>query len=243
MEYVTDEDAVTAIGVLWEFVATGQVRYVGISGYPINKLVRVARLARERYGRPLDVVQNWAQLTLQNMRLKKEGMVALRGAGIDCVCSSSPLAIGLLRSQGVPQGNLGDFHPAPPGLRVAAQLAADWVKTQGESLASLALRFAFSESLARDTPPFISIIFGAGTIAEVKENVAAAMSVHESLPQTFQNFRKPAKLNKTQVERDRVLIGEVRRILGHWIDYSFTSPEEGWDIQTKKMEPHVKPRL
>ena len=64
IEYVADEGAVTAIGVLWEFVATGQIRYVGISGYPIDKLVRVARLARERFGRPFEVVQNWAHLTL-----------------------------------------------------------------------------------------------------------------------------------------------------------------------------------
>lgn len=58
IEYVTNKDAATAVGVLWEFVATGQIRYVSISGYPIDKLVRVAHLARERFGRPLDVVQN-----------------------------------------------------------------------------------------------------------------------------------------------------------------------------------------
>lgn len=42
--YVIDEDVATAIGVLWEFVATGQIRNVGISGYPIDKLVRVCTL-------------------------------------------------------------------------------------------------------------------------------------------------------------------------------------------------------
>lgn len=87
------------------------------------KLVGVTCLARERFGRPLNVVQNRAQLTLQNMRLKREDLAALQDAGVDCVCSSSLLAIGLLRSQGVPQGSLGDFHPASPGLRTAAQRA------------------------------------------------------------------------------------------------------------------------
>jgi hypothetical protein len=57
-----------------------------------------ARLAQERLGRPLDVVQNWAQLTLQNMWLKREGLAALQDASVDCICSSSPLVIGLLRS-------------------------------------------------------------------------------------------------------------------------------------------------
>ena len=46
IEYVTGEGAVTAIGVLWKFVATGQIQCIGISGYPIDKLFRVARLAR-----------------------------------------------------------------------------------------------------------------------------------------------------------------------------------------------------
>ena len=57
-----------------------------------------ARLARERFGRPPDVVQNWAQLTFQNMWLKREGLAALQDASVGCICSSSPLVIGLLRS-------------------------------------------------------------------------------------------------------------------------------------------------
>lgn len=177
------------------------------------------------------------------MWLKRESLAALQDAGVDCVCSSSPLAIRLLRSQGVPQGSLGDFHPAPPGLRAAAQKVANWVRTQGDSLASLALRFAFSESLAKDTPPFISIIFGTGMVEEVEENATAAASVREPLPLLYQDFRKPAKTNRARVERDRPLVEEARCILGHWIDYSFTSPEEGWNIQTKRIETHVKPRL
>ena len=113
-----------------------------------------------------------------------------------------------------------DFHPAPPELRAAAQRAVDWVRAQGDSLASLALHFAFSESLAKDTRPFISIIFGAGTVEEVEENAAAAANVREPLPLVYQDFRKLAKINRAQVERDRPLMEEVRRILGLWIDYS-----------------------
>lgn len=104
VEFVSDEQVVAAVSTLWEFVAEGKVRYVGISGYPIDKLVRVARLCEEKLKRPLDVVQNWGQLTLQNTRLRDQGLKALGDAGVRVVCSSSPLNIGLLRAQGVPVG-------------------------------------------------------------------------------------------------------------------------------------------
>lgn len=72
VEYVTDEDAITAVGVLMDLVKEGKIRYVGVSGYCLDKLVMVAKLVRTQYGKPLDAVQNWAQLTLQNTRLAKE---------------------------------------------------------------------------------------------------------------------------------------------------------------------------
>lgn len=104
VEFVSDTAVVAAVATLWEFVDQGKVRYVGISGYPIEKLVRVARLCREQLGRPLDIVQNWGQLTLQNTRLRSQGLEALAREGVNMVCSSSPLNIGLLRAQGVPIG-------------------------------------------------------------------------------------------------------------------------------------------
>jgi D-arabinose 1-dehydrogenase len=104
VEFISDDAVVAAVATLWEFVAEGKIRYIGISGYPIEKLVRVARLCKEKLGRPLDVVQNWGQLTLQNTKLRSQGLEALAQAGVSMVCSSSPLNIGLLRAQGVPIG-------------------------------------------------------------------------------------------------------------------------------------------
>jgi D-arabinose 1-dehydrogenase len=103
VEFVSDDAVIAAVNVLWDFVAQGKVRYVGISGYPVDKLVRVARLCKQ-LGKPLDIVQNWGQLTLQNTTLRTRGLKALAEAGVQMVCSSSPLNIGLLRAQGVPVG-------------------------------------------------------------------------------------------------------------------------------------------
>ncbi|KAJ5682025.1 uncharacterized protein N7477_001965 [Penicillium maclennaniae] len=113
VEFVTEGEVIGALEVLYKLVAQGLIRYVGISGYRLDILVMLCRAARLCYGRPLDIVQCWAQLTLQNTRLLSddEGLQALRNEGVSCICNSSPLAIGLLRSGGVPQGSQGRFPP------------------------------------------------------------------------------------------------------------------------------------
>jgi D-arabinose 1-dehydrogenase len=242
IEYVTDADAVIAVGVLFDLVDQGKVRYVGVSGYSIDKLVRVANLVKEQYGRPLDAVQNWAQLTLQNTRLETEGLEALRDAGVDCIFNSSPLCIGLLRSGGVPVGSLGDFHPAPAGLREAALQASKWVESRGDNLASLALRFAISRIvLAAPRPPGASTIFGGGSIWEIDANMGAAQRILESSKETrnesllLRDVRDFQVVRKSTLEADRELVLGVREIFGEWLDYGFTSPEVGWDIASKAM--------
>ena len=98
-------------------MSEGKVRYVGIFGHSTDRLVSVANLVKRKYGCPLDAVQNWAQLTLQNTQLETEGQGKSRDAGVDCIFNSSPLCIGLLGSGGVPAGSPGDFHSAPSCIR------------------------------------------------------------------------------------------------------------------------------
>ena len=226
IDFVTDDDALEAVGALLELVAQGKVRFVGVSGFSIPTLTRVARKVQQRYGRPLDAVQNWAQMTLQNTRLAKDGLRQFRDAGVDCVFNGSPLAAGLLRSEGVPVGKLGDFHPAPAGLRAAAQQSAQWVATKGETLARVALRFSFAtmtEALGSDGIGG-GIIFGAASIAELEENVRAAESILVPLDPGEQNV--PGELNglkkviRARFEEDLPLYVGVQEILGSWIDYS-----------------------
>lgn len=225
IDFVTDEDTFEAVGALLELVKDGKVRYVGVSGYSISTLTRVARKIQQRYGRSLDAVQNWAQMTLQNTRLAKEGLKQFRQAGVDCVFNSSPLAIGLLRSGGVPVGNLGDFHPAPAGLRAAAQQAAQWVATKGETFASLALRFSTATMMEAMGSDGIGggTIFGAASIAELEENVRAAESILAPLGPGRENghgcLRDLKKVSRTRFEQDLPLYTGVQEILGSWIDY------------------------
>ncbi|KAJ0422000.1 Aldo/keto reductase family-domain-containing protein [Aspergillus carlsbadensis] len=227
IEFVTEENVLEAIGVLLEMVAVGKIRYIGISGYPIGLLARVARRARQRYGRPIDVIQTWAQLTLQNNRLEREGLQLFKDAGVSCVCSSSPLASGLLRNEGVPVGNLGDWHPAPEGLRQAARRAAEYAKDVGESLASLSLRYAIRRAQYSSTQEFsVATIIGGTSLLEVDENIATALQVLRRDGGIWQwNSKGDLELGETgsndQLEEDALMVNGVKLIMGEWRNYSF----------------------
>lgn len=237
VEFVPEEDVLQAVEVLLDFVRDGRIRYIGISGYRIDVLARVARRVMEVYGRPLDVVQNWAQLTLQNDRLAQEGLAALQEAGVNCICSSSPLALGLLRSGGVPVGDLGDFHPAPPGLRLAAQEAADYVAAQGESLAALALRYALRRAQRESTAEVrVSTIMGITSIPELDDNLAATQQVLGSPDGGRWKWivDNPSARDAALHDTDGPLCTAVQAILGPWRNYSFPIPGDGWDVATKK---------
>jgi aryl-alcohol dehydrogenase-like predicted oxidoreductase len=76
IELMADGDAVVAAGVLFDMVKDRKIHNVGVSRYTLDRIVRVAKVVRENYGGPLDAVQCWAKLTLQNHSLETEGLVA-----------------------------------------------------------------------------------------------------------------------------------------------------------------------
>jgi D-arabinose 1-dehydrogenase len=191
--------------------------------------VAVGEGVLERHGRPIDVVQNWAQLTLQNTMLAQKGFERFRGAGVTCICNSSPLGSGLLRLKGVPLGALGDWHPAPLPLRAAAQDAAKWVEAQGESLAALAVRFSLAKAFRASRNGFrVSTIIGVGTMSELEESVSTTEVILGTLPDAVgQNLGGLAKykLNEDVEGKDMVLSEHVQGMMGTWLGYGFSSAQ------------------
>ncbi|KAH7088147.1 L-galactose dehydrogenase (L-GalDH) [Paraphoma chrysanthemicola] len=121
----------------------GTVRYIGISGYPIDTLGDMAEMILRETGEPLDAVQSYANFTLENQTLAgARGIQRLRNAGVDVVPNASILGMGLLRREGVPVGALGDWHPAPSDLRAAIRRASDFCDGYGERIEVIAIRFA-----------------------------------------------------------------------------------------------------
>lgn len=148
VEFVSEDEVITAIKELRRIRdEDGTIKYVGISGYPVNLLCHLAeRIVRET-GEPLDVVQSYSNYNLQNTRLLSCGRDRLKAAGVELVTNASLVNMGLLRRNGVPIGSMGDWHPAPQGLRQAVKNASDWLTTKGERLEVLALRYGLENWL------------------------------------------------------------------------------------------------
>jgi D-arabinose 1-dehydrogenase len=133
--------------------------------------------------------------------------------------------------------SLGDWHPAPSALRQATADAASFVSSHNDDLASLALRFAVRETARRDPGlPSMALIMGPGSVAEVDSCAAAANSVKDvSVKGKHGDLRDEMIIDEKGVKKDQALVDRVREILGEWIDYSFSSPPEGWDVEAGKM--------
>lgn len=149
VEFVSAAEVLCAVKELRRIRdADHTIRYVGISGYPLDVLGSLAELVLRETGEPLDAVMSYANFTLQNETLAgPRGIGRLRAAGVDVVPNASPLGMGLLRREGVPVGALGDFHPASRELRSAVRAASDFCDRYGERLEVIALRHALESWL------------------------------------------------------------------------------------------------
>ncbi|RMZ87812.1 hypothetical protein DV736_g4971, partial [Chaetothyriales sp. CBS 134916] len=143
VEFVSAEEVLNAIRELRRIRdESGTIKHVGICGYPVDVLCELAELVVRETGEPLDIVQSYANFTVQNQRLQNQALTRLINAGVDIVTNASPLGMGLLRKQGPPIGTMGKWHPAPDGLREACASVSDWLTSQGEKLEVVAVRFA-----------------------------------------------------------------------------------------------------
>ncbi|EEH38934.1 L-galactose dehydrogenase (L-GalDH) [Paracoccidioides lutzii Pb01] len=148
VEFVSPDEVLGAVVELRRIRdMEGTIRYVGISGYPVDVLCSLAEMILQRTGEPLDAVMSYANFTLQNTKLAVEGLPRLLAAGVDVVPNASPLGMGLLRRDGVPIGGMGDFHPAPVGLRNSIRSASEWTERQGEKIEVVAIRYALESWL------------------------------------------------------------------------------------------------
>ncbi len=147
-EFVSPQEVLQAVRELRRIRdEEGTLNYVGISGYPVGVLCELAEMILRETGEPLDIVQSYANFTLQNTRLLSEGLQRLVDAGVDVVANASPLGMGLLRRDGPPVGAMGNWHPAPDPLRQACIDAGKWANSKGEKLEVVAVRFALENWL------------------------------------------------------------------------------------------------
>lgn len=226
VEFVSTEEVFGAVKTLFELKDEGKIHFVGISGYPVALLADLAVEIREKLGRSVDVVQTYCHMNIQNTKLETY-LGKMYDAGVGSVCNASPLCLGLLRKEGVPIGELGDFHPAPRGLREAAAKAAEWVEEKGENMASLSLRYAVGKFASLDDDKFGITILGGGSIEEIRANAETAQKVLRSSKDgsEFGDLRDHKNLDEEAYQKDQPLFEGVQKILGEWMDYTWDSPD------------------
>jgi L-galactose dehydrogenase len=151
-----DQIVAETLPALFALRDTGKVRFVGITGYPLAALLRVASAV------PVDTVMSYCRYTLLDRALLEAAPAfAERGTA---VMNASPLAMGLLSDRGAPP-----WHPAPPPVRAASQEAAKLCSERGIDIAQVAVRFAAAP------PQFATTFVGSASPVNMARNVRWAL--------------------------------------------------------------------
>lgn len=150
-----DMIAQETVPALRDLCDVGKVRFVGVTGYPLDPLAYLA----ERSG--VDTVLSYCRYTLADHALLGwTDRLARAGAG---VINASPIGMGLLSEAGPPA-----WHPAGPALRAATARAAEVCRARGVDIARVALQFSVAP------PRFATTIVGTANAERMARNVAWA---------------------------------------------------------------------
>lgn len=144
IEFPTYEDTVAALTMLISLKKQGFIRWVGISGYPVDYIYKVARKVQdlEKIG-TLDLIMSYSNMCLQNVILREYYDRFLNDTGVKLVNNASILSMSLLRYQ-----ETKSFHPASQELKDKCfELAVLLKEKHNTDLADLATRFAIREWL------------------------------------------------------------------------------------------------
>ncbi|KAG2362040.1 Aldo/keto reductase [Suillus spraguei] len=207
-EIYTDKDhkVLSAVKKLFELRDDrGVIKRVGISGFPLPTLLRLAILIQKRLGKPVDLVMSFCHLTLQNSTLEQFKSEFGSRAGVKQVVNASPIAMGLLRPSPL------QAHPAPLEIREVAkravQLSDEW-DVSGTGLPDLALQYAFTRAREIGVP----VAVGLSTLEEVHASVKAWHEVDAEGLTTKEQW-------VTRVKNVQDLFRDVQML-----DYSWASP-------------------
>ncbi|KAK4112920.1 Aldo/keto reductase [Canariomyces notabilis] len=141
VEFVSPQEVLAAVRELRRLRdEDGVIRYVGISGFPVDTLCELAEMVLRETGEPLDAVMSYGNFTLQNRRLglplvlpdyhEQEGeegkkaspLARLKEAGVSVVPNASMLGMGLLTSRGIP----ADSEPSEAPTQEQPAMLAKW---------------------------------------------------------------------------------------------------------------------
>jgi L-galactose dehydrogenase len=141
------------IPVLRKIQQQGKARFIGITGYPIKMLIRIAEQV------PVDAILSYCHYNLMNTQLDDQLTPFARAHGIGLI-NASGLHMGILTEGGGP-----DWHPAPVTVREAGKKVAEICRQHGKEISKVAIR------LCLDHPAVSTTLVGMTTQEEVRSNL------------------------------------------------------------------------
>jgi L-galactose dehydrogenase len=157
------------IPAMRELQAEGKVRYIGITGYPLRMLRRIAEAV------PVDTILSYCHYNLIATDMDELLTPFAQEHNIGLI-NASPLAMRLLTETGAPE-----WHPAPLEAVEAAKQIAHLCSEHGTNISALALQFCLAHSYVSCT------LIGMATVQEVAENVRTSETSPD--PRILQELR------------------------------------------------------
>ena len=131
----------------------GKARFIGITGYPLKTLVRVAEAV------PVDTILTYCRYNLMVTDMEEVLTPFAKRKGIGLI-NAGGLHMGILTQAGEP-----DWHPAPGRVREAGRKLAILCRERGADVAEVALRFCL------DHPYVSTTLVGIPNCTQVEMNL------------------------------------------------------------------------
>lgn len=167
-----------SIPALRQLQQSGKVRFVGITGLPLNIFSRVMDQVE------VDTVLSYCHYTLNDTSLSHwVDFFKMKDVGI---INASPFSMGLLTTRGAP-----DWHPAQDDIKEACTQAAAFCREHNTCIEKLALQYSLAN------PSVHTTIVGTAKVENIKRNVQwMDEGIDDELLQSVLEILKPV-INKT----------------------------------------------
>ncbi|KAJ3332641.1 hypothetical protein HDU93_009008 [Gonapodya sp. JEL0774] len=171
VEFEDEDKVLKALPVLFDYKDKGIVRKVAISGYPLEKLLRIAQRCKTEVNRPLDVMFSYCQLNLHSKRLL-DYAPKFREAGVETIVNLYVLLFESTTRLALSRPCPPEWHYASPELQAGCSAVRSLCSKLGVSTPGLATKYALQRGLERDgdgRPWIQSTVIGLSTISEVEQ--------------------------------------------------------------------------
>ncbi|PFH52561.1 hypothetical protein AMATHDRAFT_74044 [Amanita thiersii Skay4041] len=163
-----DQKILDAIAELRKLQDEGLVKNIGITGYPLPTLLRLAILILHHPPyKPVDVILSYSHLTLQNSTFMDFAPHFTQRAQVKQLVAASPLSMGLL-TRSPPS-----WHPAPLQLRTTVEEIQQHISDLPDLALGYSMRYAGPAHI--DAP----LVIGLSTTHEVHECVRVWREIQE----------------------------------------------------------------